>query len=121
MRNQPADSSRPLRVAALIKKEVAQILSQELNDPRLADITITAVEVPRDLASARVFFTSMTAVENPQQITSLLNKAAGFVRSSLKGRLELRGIPKLRFFYDESIQRGDDMNKLLHSLYPEGE
>ena len=119
MQNQPADGNRPRRVAALIKKEIAQILSRELNDPRLTDITITAVEVPRDLATAKVFFTSMSAVENPQQITSLLNKAAGFVCSNLRGRLELRIIPKIRFLYDDSIQRGDDLNKLLHSLRPD--
>lgn len=117
MRHQQTDSSRPLRVAALIKKEVAKILSQELNDPRLANITITAVDVPRDLASARVFFTSAAANDKPQEITSLLNKAAGFVRSSLKGRLELRGIPSLRFVYDESIQRGAEIDRLLGDLH----
>ena len=119
MHNQPADSSRPKRVAALIKKEVAQILQREMNDPRLADITLTAVDVSRDLASAKIYFTTMSAANPEQELSGLLNKAAGYIRNCLKGRLELRGIPQLRFKYDESLQRGADIDRLFEGLHRE--
>ena len=107
------ESNRPRRVAGLLQKELAILIQQELADPRVKNITLTAVEMSRDLSSARVFITSMTGAESAQQAVTALNKASSFLRKNLRGRLDLRGVPNLKFVYDESVERGANLSALI--------
>ncbi len=109
----PRDYSRTLRVADQIQRELADLLQNEIKDPRIGHITITAVEVTRDYSHAKVFYTSLTSKEENLLIENGLERAKGFLRSNLSHRLKLRVIPELHFVYDESIERGVRLSKLI--------
>ncbi len=111
------DTSRPLRVAALLKRELAELLQHELADPRIQHITLTDVEVSRDLARAKVFFSCGEGAQASGAIIKVLDKAAGFLRHQLKDRLVLRGIPNLRFIYDKSIEEGAHIDELIERIH----
>lgn len=109
----PRDTNRPRRVGALLKRELAEIISREVNDPNVGSVTITSVDVAPDLKKAKVYFTCWQDDENHQKTTEGLNHAAGFLRHCLRDRVELRNIPLLTFLYDESIERGSRISKLI--------
>ena len=108
-----AVSNRPRRVAGLLQKELAPIIQQELNDPRIRNITLTTVEVSRDLKSARVYITTLEGVDAGKEAVVALNKAKPYLKKQLKDRLELRAVPDLRFIYDESVERGANLSALI--------
>jgi ribosome-binding factor A len=100
------------RVAEMIQRKLAQIIPQEVNDPRLKGIvTISAVKVAADLGHAKVYFT----VYNDDKLvaTSILNAAAGYLRSALARSITLRTVPQLHFIYDESIEYGERLSRLI--------
>ncbi len=109
------DSNRRRRVAELLKRELAVLIQHELNDPRIQGVTLTATEVTRDLSSAKVYFTCLAGAHSVKPRVTALNKAAPFLRRQLMGRLELRAVPALRFFYDESVERGAALSSLIDS------
>lgn len=113
------DSNRPRRVGEVLKRELALIIRQELDHPRANDITLTAVDMSPDLRSARLFFTFLDSDEQAKEMTQVLNQASGFFRHHLRGRVQLRGIPKLRFIYDESIERGRRLSALIDKVSSE--
>jgi len=102
--------SRSHRVAEQIKRELADLLQFEVKDPRVSQITVTEVEVTGDLAHAKVFFSAMA---NPPELLSGLQKASGFLRSALSQRMLLRSVPQLHFVYDASIENGMRMSRLI--------
>ena len=107
-------SYRSERVNELIRRELVLLLSKETKDPRLQEVVITDVKVSRDLTSAKVFF---SVDESSQKtVTTLLNKASGFFRSSLSRVLDLRHTPALSFIYDASPNTGARMDDLLSKL-----
>lgn len=108
-------SNRRRRVAELLKRELAVLIQQELNDPRVQGVTLTATEVARDLSSAKVYFTCHANTQSVKPCITALNKAAHFLRRQLMDRLALRGVPRLRFYYDESIERGAALASLIDS------
>ena len=91
-------SYRAERVNELIRRELVLLLSKETKDPRLQEVVITDVKVSRDLTSAKVFFSVDESAQ--KTVTTLLNKASGFFRSSLSKVLDLRHTPALSFIYD---------------------
>ena len=107
-------SFRAERVNELIRRELVLLISKETKDPRLQEVVITDVQVTRDLTSAKVFF----SVDEASQkiVTSLLNKASGFFRSSLSKVLDLRHTPALSFIYDTAPNTGARMDDLLSKL-----
>lgn len=109
------DSNRRRRVAELLKRELAVLIQHQLNDPRVQGVTLTATEVTRDLSSAKVYFTCLAGADRVKPCVTALNKAAPFLRRQLMYRLELRGVPALRFFYDESVERGAVLSSLIDS------
>lgn len=115
------DSNRQRRVAELLKRELAVLIQHELNDPRVQGVTLTATEVTRDLSSAKVYFTSLAGAHRAKPCVAALNKAAHFLRRQLMERLELRGVPALRFFYDESVERGAALSSLIDSARSQDE
>lgn len=109
----PKDFSRTLRVADQIQRELADLLQNEIKDPRVGKVTITAVEVTRDYGHAKIFYTTLGSVEENFLAEKGLDHAKGFLRSSLSHRMQLRVIPQLHFVYDESVERGVRLSKLI--------
>ena len=107
-------SYRSERVNELVRRELVLLLKQETKDPRLKQVVITDVIVSRDLTSAKVFFS--VDEDSKTIVTSLLNKASGFFRSSLSKTLDLRHTPKLSFIYDTAPNTGVRIDDLLSKL-----
>ncbi|WP_426356847.1 30S ribosome-binding factor RbfA [Pseudocolwellia sp. HL-MZ19] len=106
--------ARTDRVGQEIQKEIATILMREVKDPRLSMTTVSAVEVTRDLAYAKIFVTFFTNEESEiKSSVEVLNDAAGFVRSLLAKKLRARIMPHLRFVYDQSMAEGVRMSSLV--------
>jgi ribosome-binding factor A len=109
----PKDFSRTLRVADQVQRELALLIQNEIMDPRIGMITLTGVEVTRDYAHAKVFYTTLGDEANTQLAGEGLKQAAGFLRSQLASKIRLRVTPQLQFIYDESIERGIKISKLI--------
>ncbi|TMM46303.1 30S ribosome-binding factor RbfA [Colwellia ponticola] len=106
--------ARTDRVGQQIQKEIATILMREIKDPRLSMTTVSAVEVTRDLAYAKIFVTFFN--DNPEDIKAsleVLAEAEGYIRSLLGKRLRARIMPHLRFVYDSSMSEGVRMSALV--------
>ena len=108
------DCSRTSRVSQQVQKELARILQQEVKDPRIAMVTISGVDITRDLAYAKVFVTFFN--DNADEIKAsleVLTEAEGYIRSLLGKRLRARIMPHLRFVYDSSMAEGVRMSALV--------
>jgi len=104
------------RVADTIKREVSDILFREVKDPRLGFITITAVDLAKDLRNAKIYYTSLKEAEELEAIKKGLKKAAGFVQRKLGKRVHLRYLPQLSFVYDDSVAYGSHMDRILSKI-----
>lgn len=103
------------RIAGVMQRELATLIQQEVKDPRLPKfITISAVTVSRDLSHAKVYFTALNA--DPAQVTLILNTAASYLRAVLAKSLTLRIVPQLHFIYDESIEYGKRLSRLIDDV-----
>ena len=109
----PRDFSRSSRIADQIQRDLSEAIRTELKDPRVGMVTITAVEVSRDLSHARVFVTSLAGAEAMEESLRALRHAAGFLRSRLAHTLSARTVPELQFVYDESVERGIRLSRLI--------
>jgi ribosome-binding factor A len=115
--------SRARRVADRISRELAEILQREVSDPRLSSITVTDVEVDRELAYATIYVSAFDLgdEERASDVLNALSGAAGFLRSQLAKRIQLRAFPRLRFRWDPSPDRGARIDELLEQLRLEEE
>jgi ribosome-binding factor A len=109
-------SRRQRRVAELIHRELSLLLMREVGDPRLVDVTITAVDITPDLLLARAFFTVLGDDEQVTAAQAGLERATGFLRTQLAGRVQLRLVPQLTFEPDKSAARGRRIDELLDQL-----
>jgi ribosome-binding factor A len=107
-------SGRQQKLGDLIQRELSELLQREVRDPGVGMITITGVDVSPDFSHAKVFFTALNA-EHVGQALEGLKRAAGFLRSQLARRIKLYTTPELRFEYDESVERGDRLSRLIDS------
>lgn len=112
--------SRTQRIAEQIQRDLAQLIQREIKDPRLGMVTISFVKVARDLGYAEVYFTVMPFGEQDEAdavsaACDVLKEAAGYLLTELAQNMQLRTVPKLRFHFDASIDRG----RRLHSLIEE--
>ncbi len=107
--------SRTQRVADYLQRELAELIQHELRDPRLGMISVTGVDVSRDLGSARVYYTRMDCdtAEQAKESTEVLNKAAGFLRSELSRDATMRSVPRLTFYFDTSVGQGRHLENLI--------
>lgn len=107
--------ARTQRVADYLQRELATLIQHEVRDPRVGMVSITGVDVSRDLGHAKVYCTVMgsDSSEDARESTEALNKAAGFLRSLLSRDSNMRSVPQLRFYFDASVGRGRDMEKLI--------
>lgn len=111
----PKEFSRTRRIGEQIQRELAQLIQQEVKDPRLGMVTVSGVEVSRDLSVAKVFVTVL-GDEDPKPSLTVLNRAAGFLRHALGQRLVVRTVPSLKFVYDESVARGARLSRLIDEV-----
>jgi len=109
----PKEFSRTRRVGEQMQRELAQLIQQEIKDPRIGMPTVMAVEVSRDLSHAKVFVSSLSSSEDMPQTLEILAKASGFLRHELGRRIKMRIIPELHFVHDESIERGNRLSSLI--------
>ncbi len=107
--------SRKQRVASQIQKEVAILIQQDLKDPRLGMVTVSAVEIASDLRNAKVYVTVFANTCPVEEVLQILNNAAGFLRHALAQRIDLRVSPVLLFVYDVSVERGATLNALINN------
>ncbi|WP_322407277.1 30S ribosome-binding factor RbfA [Idiomarina sp. PL1-037] len=106
--------SRTERVRHQLQREIAMILQREIKDPRVSMVTVSDVEVSRDLAYAKVFVTFFQdEPEQVKQALKVLNEASGFIRSLLGKRIKARIVPQLKFQHDASLNEGIRMGKLV--------
>lgn len=103
------------RVADQLQKELAVLIQREVKDPRLGMITVSGVTVSRDLGYADVYVTLLgeNDAERVKDNLKVLKRAAGFLRSQIARRIKLRHVPELRFHYDESVVRGQQLSSLI--------
>jgi ribosome-binding factor A len=106
-------SPRPHRVADQIQRELAELLRVHVKDPRIRMVTVTAVDVSPDLQNAKVFFTHLAGVEQAPATLEALRHSAGYLRTELAHRLKLYTVPHLYFAYDDSIESGLRLSKLI--------
>ncbi len=114
----PKDFSRTSRLSEQIQRELATMIQFEMKDPRLGMVTLNQVKVAKDLGYADIYFTVMgargeTDEEIRLQTESILNDAAGYLRSQLARILTTRVTPALRFHYDETLERGHRLTGLI--------
>ncbi|QMT58892.1 MULTISPECIES: 30S ribosome-binding factor RbfA [unclassified Legionella] len=105
------------RIAEMIQRKLAQIIPMEVKDPRLTGfVTISAVKVAADLSHAKVYFTVLN--DNKETAAAILNAAASYLRSALARSITLRTVPQLHFIYDESIEYGERLSRLIDKVNP---
>jgi len=104
---------RTRRIGEQLRRELAELIRAELRDPRLALISMTSIEVSRDLAYARIYVTLMGDPAERNERVAELNQAAPLLRRELGRRMRLRVIPKLEFRYDEIVEQGARLSALI--------
>ncbi len=113
----PRDFARAHRVAEQIQRELAELIRDEVRDPRVGSVTVSEVRVSRDFAHADVYVTGLGMQESDsQQMAGVLNGAAGFLRRGLSKRLQLRTVPALKFHHDPVFDRGARLNQLIDEV-----
>ncbi len=102
------------RIGEELKKEISDILQNEIKDPDLGFVSIVLVEVSRDLRVAKIYYSVMGSEEEIAKTKQAVKRAAGFVRHELAGRLSLRYTPELVFIYDNSIEHGIRISRIIN-------
>jgi len=107
--------SRTQRVADYLQRELAALIQREVRDPRVGMVSITGVNVSRDLGHAKVYYTELgsDSIEDATESTEVLNKASGFLRSQLSRDSSMRSVPQLRFYFDSSVGQGRHLEDLI--------
>ena len=111
----PKNFSRADRVAQQIQRDIAELIRGELDHPKAKLITVTDVEVTRDYSHAKVFYTVLNS-EDLSETQSTLERASGWLRSEIARGIRLFTVPELHFVYDESVERGMYMDRLLDQV-----
>lgn len=106
-------SRRPQRVALLVREELSRLVLMVAHDPDLRRVTITDVEMPGDLRSARIYFSCLGTAAERELAEAALDRAAGYLRREVTRRCGLRYAPELTFRFDETLERGARIEELL--------
>ncbi|MBU8906969.1 30S ribosome-binding factor RbfA [Desertibacillus haloalkaliphilus] len=110
---------RANRVGEQMKKELSDIIMREIKDPRVDFVTVTGVDVTGDLQQAKVFITVLGDDQKKEDTLKGLSKASGFIRSEIGKRIRLRKTPEISFEFDESIEYGNKIERLLNDINKE--
>jgi len=110
-------SRRSERTSKLIQREISGLLEREVNDPRLSKlVSVTEVTLSPDLKHAKIFVSTLGSKIDKEDLLAGFNNASGFLRKELAAHLRLKQIPQLSFHYDDSIERGARLLKLIGEL-----
>ncbi len=112
----PKEFHRSERVSGLLHRVVSDIVRNEVRDPRLNLVTLTDLQLSRDLSVAKIYFTSMDDAAELESIKTVLNGAAGFIRSRVGREVKLRIMPELRFLVDEAELHGRRISGLINDV-----
>ncbi len=110
----PREFSRPQRVAEQLQRELSVLIREEIQDPRLGLVSLSAVEVSRDLSHAKVYFSTYGEKDEQQRSLDVLKRASGHLRHLLGRILSMRSVPQLRFILDLSLEQGAHMSALIN-------
>lgn len=112
--------SRSDRVSGQIQKTLSDLLHRDIKDPRIDGVVITGVKMARDLKSAKIYFTTPGAIDGDEKLKDEavkgFNSALGYIKRTLAGKLGLRYMPDLKFFYDESFAQGARIEAVLKTI-----
>lgn len=108
----PRDFKRSERVAGQLRRDLARLIQQEVKDPEVGFVSLSDVEVTRDLSHAKVFITVFEP-EKANESLKALRRAATFLRSRLAQELRLRHVPELHFVHDDSVEKGSHIDELI--------
>lgn len=109
----PKEFSRTLRINSQVQRDLTELIRDDLSDPRVAGITVTAVDVSPDLRQAKITVSLLGSDEQLSDAVKGLNHAAGKLRHGLGKRLKLRLVPALRFVPDTVLREGDRISEML--------
>ena len=112
----PRDFPRTRRVGEQLQRELATLVRDEIDDPRLGMVSISAVEVSRDLSHAKVYFSTLGEQQDADASLEVLQGAAGFLRRLLGQRMVMRHVPQLHFKQDHSLEQGARLSALIDSV-----
>lgn len=116
----PQGFGRHQRVAEQIRREIADLLREEIRQAGISLLTVTDCEVTRDLSFARIYFSVLNGEER-ERAQAWLDAAAGHLRSELAHRMRLRSVPRLSFHFDPSIEHGMQMDALISAVRQQDE
>lgn len=114
-------SIRLKRIQDEIQKMLTEILETKVNDPRIEGVYVTDVTVDRELDYANIYVSSLEGIERAEEILEGLSNASGFIRYSLSQEINLRIMPKLRFFWDDTPEKAERIESLLAEIIDERE
>lgn len=109
----PRDFHRSRRIEDQIQRILSEVIRVDVRDPRLHSAIITAVDVSRDLGVAKVYFTSLDPDQDGEELGAAFESALKFIRGRLAQQLTVRNVPELRFRHDDSMARGEAMDRLI--------
>ncbi|MFQ5480734.1 MAG: 30S ribosome-binding factor RbfA [Thermodesulfobacteriota bacterium] len=108
------------RVGDSILREIASMLQRgEIGDPRIGFVTITHVKLSPDLKEAKIYFSQIGSDEDKKNSAEGLDSAVGYIRRNLGHRLKLRSVPKLRFYFDDTLEYAEHIDDLLKGITKE--
>lgn len=108
--------ARSDRVSSELQKIISEILQKDIHDPRLHMVTVTGVKMSKDLRNARVYFSLAPGRYTHEDAEAAFQSAAGFIKRTLSSQIELRYVPDIRFYYDESFDYGARIDRILTSI-----
>jgi len=110
----PREFPRTRRIAEQIQRELAALIRDDLNDPRLGMVSISAVQVSRDMSHAKIYVSVLGSEEQSVESVTVLNHAAGFLRHKLGKSMHIRVIPEMRFYLDRTLEEGARLGALIN-------
>ena len=109
----PREFSRNQRLGAQVQRSLSELIRFETKDPGLANVSLTDVELSKDLSIAKVYFSLLNPDDDPNPALEALQRAAGFLRRRLGHELSVRHVPELRFVHDDSVAHGVEISRLI--------
>ena len=106
-------AARHAKIEAQMQRTLAELVRSEVKDPRVGNVTITAVSLAPDKATARVFFVPFASSHSPEEVQTGLTHAGGFLRGEVGRRLGLRHAPRLDFLFDDTLEKADRLTGLI--------
>jgi ribosome-binding factor A len=109
----PREFARHQRLGTQILRTLSELLRFESKDPRLQGVSLTGVDLSRDLGVAKVYFSLLNPDDSPESAQEGLENASGFLRSRLGKEIKVRHVPELRFSHDDSAEHGMKIDELI--------